>query len=180
MHEPNIVIVPDYGGAGSRHWLAHWRSNHPRTMRFAEHDPRELSCQAWLRGIEDAVAASGPKTSLVAHGLGCLAVAHWAKFTSRRVEAAMLVSVPCAVPEQLPFNAHGFLPVPQSVLPFRTLVVAAEMEGDYFHVLDRANDWDATMVVVGCISHETGPHARQTWDEGLDLLWNLTSPACSH
>ena len=177
MHESKIVIVPDYGGVGPRHWLGHWRSNHPHAMRFAEHDPSELSCREWLRGIDDAVAASGPHTSLVAQGLGCLAVAHWARVSQRRVEAAMLVSVPDPSRNRLPKNASGFCPAPRSVLPFRTLVVASETDGDYTHALERANEWDATMVVVGCISHDTDPRARQTWDEGLSLLWNLVSPA---
>jgi hypothetical protein len=180
MQESNIVIVPDYGGVGPRHWLAHWRSNHPRIMRFAEHDPRELTCRKWLRGIDDAVAACGPPTTVVAHGLGCLAVAHWAHISKRRIDAAMLVSVADPSSEKFPKAAADFCPMPRAVLPFRTLVVAAETDGNHQHALDRAHDWDATMVVVGRISHDTDPRARQTWDEGLSLLWNLAGLELMH
>jgi predicted alpha/beta hydrolase family esterase len=174
MQKPKIVIVPDYGGVSKDHWLEHWRSNHPDSMRFAEHQPLEPTCKAWLRGIDDAVAACGPRTSIVAQGLGCLAVAHWATLTQRRIESAMLVSVPdIAACGQIPVHLPGFVPVPRRALPFRTLMVAAASDGDYQHALAHANDWDATFVLVGSISHDTRPGARHTWDEGLDLLWNL-------
>lgn len=174
MHRPKIVIVPDYGGTGKDHWLEHWRSNHPDAMRFAEHDPRDPTCKAWVRGIEDAVASAGPRTSLVAHGLGCLAVAHWAATTHRCIDAAMLISVPDVdATGRIPAQATGFLPVPRKALPFHTLMVAAETDGDYQHAIAHANDWDATLVLVGSISHETRPGTRHTWDEGLNLLWNL-------
>jgi uncharacterized protein len=176
MNESNIVIVPDHGGVDARHWLAHWRSNYPRVMRLAGHDTHELSCRKWVRGIDEAVAACGPHTTIVAHGLGCLAVAHWAQISTRPIDAAMLVSVSDPASERFPKNASGFRPVPRSVLPFRTLIVATETDGDYRHALDRAHEWDASLVVVGRISHDTHPQARQTWDEGLNLLWNLVGP----
>lgn len=179
MQEANIVIVPDYGGINHRHWLAHWRSNHPHAMRLAEYDPMKASCKSWLRGIEDAVSASGSNTSLVAQGLGCIAVAHWARVTNRRIDSAMLVSVPDPNGSSFPSEASDFSPVPRTALPFRTLLVASETDGDYQHALALAEDWDATMVVVGCISHDTGSKARQTWDEGLGMLWNLTRPVFS-
>lgn len=180
MHDSKIVIVPDHGGVDCRHWLAHWRSNYPRTMKLAEHDPTELSCQKWLRGIESAVAACGPRTSIVAVGLGCLAVAHWAMASQRRIQSAMLVGIPDTSSTSFPKAAAGFCPVPRSVLPFRALVVASEADGDYEHALSRAHDWDASMVVVGRISNETDRKAKRTWDEGLDLLWNLAGSATSH
>lgn len=174
----SIVIVPDIGGTDRRHWLTHWKSNYPELMRFAEYDAADATCRKWVRGIEDAVASAGPQTTLVAHGLGCLAVVHWAALTFRPVEAAMLVSVPNIVSNaRHPRQLSGFTPVPRNVLPFRTLIVTSEEEGDYEHALAYAEDWDATMVVVGSISHRTTPKCRQTWDEGLNLLWNLASPA---
>lgn len=172
-----IVIVPDIGGTDRRHWLMHWKSNYPDLMRVAEYDVADANCKNWVRGIDDAVAGSGPKTCLVAHGLGCLAVAHWAMQTYRPIEAAMLVSIPdCSVKNDSSCQLSGFLPVPRSALPFRTLIVASTEDGGYQHALAHAEHWDATLVVVGCISHHTAPESRLTWDEGLNLLWNLVDP----
>ncbi|MBL0729880.1 alpha/beta hydrolase [Piscinibacter sp. HJYY11] len=172
-----IVIVPDMGGTDRRHWLMHWRSNYPDLMRVADYDAGDATCRNWVRGIEDAVASAGPRTSLVAHGLGCLAVAHWAAQTYRPIEAAMLVSIPDLAAK--PFSQrrlNGFSPVPRVVLPFRTLIVASAEDGAYEHAMAHADDWDATLVLVDSISHHTAPKARHTWDEGLSLLWNLVDP----
>jgi predicted alpha/beta hydrolase family esterase len=172
MFASNIVVVPDLGGITPDHWLSHWRAACPQAVRLSRHDPHELNCAKWVRGIEEAVRASGPNTTLVAQGLGCLAVAQWAVLSTQFVRAALLVSVPDPRADFLK-QTREFVPIPRQVLPFRTLIVAAESDGDYAHGLACADEWDASFVVVGRIADPTHPGKGQRWDEGLMLLDNL-------
>lgn len=171
MVSPHIVLVPDLGGIPPGHWLGEWQAAFPRAMRVAPHDPTARHCAVWIQGIEDAVRSFGPRTTLVAHGLGCLAVAQWARVSTRPAQAALMVSVPDPRHPGFPKQTRGFVPVPRSVLPLRTLLVAAETDGDWQHALSCANDWDASFIVVGRILDPGG--APQTWPEGLALLDNL-------
>jgi predicted alpha/beta hydrolase family esterase len=171
MHSSHIVLVPDLGGIPPGHWLGEWQAAMPATVRLSAHAPSARHCAAWIQGIENAVRSAGPGATLVAHGLGCLAVAQWARVSRQSVHAALMVSVPDPGHPGFPKQTQGFVPVPRSVLPFRTMLVATETDGDWQHALARADDWDASFVVVGRIL-DPGP-VRQTWPEGWALLENL-------
>lgn len=53
-----------------------------------------ISRQAWVAALEGAVAEAGRDVVLVTHSLGCLLVAHWARYPTHPVRGALLVAVP--------------------------------------------------------------------------------------
>ena len=77
MRHP-IVIVPGIGGSGPEHWQSLWQAEFTDVRRIdpASWDHPELD--DWIAAIDRAVAASPAPPVLVAHSLGCLAVAQWA------------------------------------------------------------------------------------------------------
>src|SRR3954470_22488286 len=89
-----ILILPGHGGSGPRHWQTLWEAAHPSFRRVEQRDWLHPVCSEWVGKLEDAVAASGPDTVLVAHSLACLLVAHWAAASALPVSAALLVAVP--------------------------------------------------------------------------------------
>lgn len=97
MSRSNIVIVPGWNGSGPDHWQTIWERDHPEYVRVAHLDWRSVHRPDWVRALDRTVLSLCGDVVLVAHSLGCLAVAWWASSradSARRVQGAMLVAPP--------------------------------------------------------------------------------------
>lgn len=131
----------------------------------------------WLAALDGAVAATATSI-LVAHSLGCLAVAHWARRTERArraVRAAMLVAPPDVERTDVPPELAGFAPVPVEPLPFRCVVVASRTDPwvVYGRAREWARAWGATLVDAGEAGHLNTEAGFGPWPEGEALLEGL-------
>lgn len=147
---------------------------HDRTGARIELDLRSASRRnLWAVQLDDAVHRAGAPAVIVAHGIGCLAVAWWARlspaFYLSSVAGALLVAPGCGDdPEQAP----GLLASPRTLLPFPTIVVGApDRIGDGAHLLARA--WGSQFVrgtSLGAFGRRDGTAA---WLRGERLLRSL-------
>lgn len=126
------------------------------------------------------MTASGPHTLIVAHSLGCLAVAHWAaRMTGARVAGALLVAVPDPHGPAFPAQASGFAPLPERRFPFPTLIVASDDDpyAGIEHAKRYAAAWDGSLHRIGKRGHINAASGLGDWPAGWQLLRSITAPA---
>jgi predicted alpha/beta hydrolase family esterase len=113
---------------------------------------------------------------VVAHSLGCLAVAHWAETAGKKttlVEGAFLVAPPWLTDsDQCPAQLADFLPMPLRPLPFPSLFVASE-DDPYLPIeigARLASAWGSDFVDVGRQGHINVASGHGPWPTGEGLL----------
>ena len=70
-----VLIVPGIGNSGPSHWQRQWQAAHPDWRRLVLEDWDNAVCDDWAAAIERQLPVKREQTVLIAHSLGCLAVA---------------------------------------------------------------------------------------------------------
>jgi predicted alpha/beta hydrolase family esterase len=112
---------------------------------------------------------------LVAHSLGCIAVAHWARSSRRAVHGAFLVA-PCDVEKSgVPPAIRGFAPIPAEPFAFPAAVVVSTDDPflDLVRGQSLAFSWGARLHVVERCGHINVEAGFGPWPDGEALLWEL-------
>lgn len=174
MNTP-ILIVPGIGNSDAHHWQTRWQQSNPAYERLAIEDWEHPVCELWVVMIDAAVKRLGSSTLIVAHSLGCLAVAHWAARTSHPVHGVLLVAVPKPDGPAFPGAAHGFAPLPLQRFPFPSIVVASDDDpyGSPEYAGDCAAAWGSRLVKAGNKGHLNSASGLGDWEEGWALLQSL-------
>lgn len=170
------LTVPGITNSGENHWQSRWEREFPDKFQRIEQDEWDAPNVAdWTAKIESDVQAADPdQVVLVAHSLGCTAVAHWAKKYGTRIKGALLVAPSDCETEKYRsmFKSDGFAPIPVEKLPFRSMVVAST--NDEWVGFDRAQHfadaWGSEFVGVGEKGHINPGSGYGEWNEGLELL----------
>lgn len=169
-----VLIVPGLGGSGAGHWQTLLESSvGGRRAELGNWNfPRKA---AWIEALDEAIGACGEAPILVAHSLGCLAVAHWARTGSHEVAGALLVAPADAERDDAPQGVRGFAPIPKSRLPFPSLVVASD--NDPYIAEARARDlarfWGARFRLFPGAGHFNPESGHGPWAAGEGLLQEL-------
>lgn len=138
----------------------------------------------WVRAVDRTVAPLFGSVVLVAHSLGCLAVAWWASVRpdcARRVQGAMLVAPPDlnSAPGTLPALA-SFTPLPPTRLPFPSLLVASE--NDPYAGIEAAagfaRQWGSQFVNVGKAGHINVDSGYGPWPAGERFFRRFRKEVC--
>ena len=170
----SILIVPGWNGSGPGHWQTLWGQENPRFRRVEQRNWVTPVRFDWMEQIDVDVQEAERPVFLVAHSLGCLAVAHWAAafHGSRDIAGALLVAPPWLTAGKCPRELVDFLPMPTRRLPFSSLLVASE--NDPYLPLQRAvrwaAAWGARLVNVGRRGHINVASGHGPWSGGEDLL----------
>ena len=166
-----VLILPGIGGSGPLHWQSRWEALHPayRRVQMPDWDCPELG--AWVRRLDAAVNAAATAPVIVAHSLGCLAVAHWAA-GGGRAKASLLVAVPDPDGPEFPEVARSFAPVPTVPLGFPSRVVASRNDPyGRFEFAERcAEAWESALTDVGAAGHINAESGLGDWATGQRLL----------
>ena len=121
------LIVPGIDGSGADHWQTRWEA-YGDCLKVELGDWDRPQPAIWMARLDDAVRAhKGADIALVAHSLGCILVAWWARHhfdVASNIVAAMLVA-PCNPSGDRDPRLGSFAPVPDAPLPFRSRVVAS-------------------------------------------------------
>ena len=168
-----VFIVPGIGNSGPLHWQSLWQAAHPDWQRLSVDDWDRVACDDWVSQIERQLPANGSAPIIVAHSLGCLAVAHWAARYGRAIRGALLVAVPDPAAPAFPRAAtSGFEPLPSKRLPFPTIVVASTDDpyGSAQHARACAAAWGSEFVDLGARGHINAASNLGDWPDGLRLL----------
>jgi predicted alpha/beta hydrolase family esterase len=163
-------------GSGPKHWQTYWEQKHLDYRRLALADWRNVHREDWVRALDASLRSLSGDVVLVAHSLGCLAVAWWAAADSpgvRRIQAAMLVAPPdlASAPGCLP-ALSSFTPVPPRKLPFPSLLVASETDpyATIQATAAMAEGWGSTLVNAGRAGHINADSGHGDWPEGERYL----------
>lgn len=178
MQSP-VLIVPGIGNSGPDHWQTRWQRRYPGCSRIDVKDWDQPECADWMDAIARAVRALGPHTRIVAHSLGCLAVAHWAAHAGgASVGGALLVAVPDPHGAAFPAEARGFAPLPQSHLGFPSLIVASDDDpyATPAHAQRCAAMWGSALHRAGALGHINAASGLGDWDLGWELANSVSQP----
>jgi uncharacterized protein len=175
------IFLPGWGGSGAGHWQTLWQARMRGSRRAEMPDWLVPARQAWVQAIDRTVAAtiasSGQAPVLIAHSLGCIALAWWATLHTRAVSAAMLVAPPAIEGEDVAMALREFAPTPSARLPFRSLVVASTNDpyASAEHSATLARQWGSELVVLSEVGHINIASGHGEWPEGLTLLRQLVA-----
>ena len=172
----SVLIIPGWNGSGAEHWQTLWEQKYPRFRRVEQHIWSRPSRSDWIAQIASDIERAPSPMFLVAHSLGCVALAHWAATAGKkneRVEGAFLVAPPWLTEnDQCPAQLADFLPMPLHRLPFPTLLVASE-DDPYLPIELAARvaaAWGSQFVDVGRQGHINAASGHGPWPIGEGLL----------
>ncbi len=171
------LIVPGVTNSSENHWQSRWEREFPNKFRrIAQTEWDTPVCSDWIAKIEADVQAAGPENVvLVAHSLGCIATAQWAKAFRTKIKGAFLVGPSDCEAESYTFDTKGFAPIPLERLPFKSVVVAST--NDEYISMARARQfadaWGSELFDVGAKGHINVGSGFGEWNEGLELLKRL-------
>ncbi|WP_245824667.1 RBBP9/YdeN family alpha/beta hydrolase [Sphingomonas azotifigens] len=171
-----LLIVPGIDGSGARHWQTEWERDLEDCYRV------ELGCwddpirNVWISRLDQAVHEAGGDVVLVAHSLGCQAVAWWARLLGASavpsVRGALLVAPPDVDQQDVDRRLDRFAPNPDVAFAFPALVVASR--DDPYATIDRsreiADQRGAAFLDAGDLGHINADSDIAEWEEGQALL----------
>jgi uncharacterized protein len=172
-----VLVVPGWNGSGPGHWQSIWERQYANFQRIEQHNWIRPSRREWLEAIDVQIQRAQPPAILVAHSLGCVAVAEWAaNHDTSRIGAALLVAPPwLTTADSCPKELAEFLPVPTRRLPFPAILVASENDPCLPSeiAVRLAKAWGSEYVNVGRQGHINFASGHGSWPEGERLLERL-------
>ena len=172
----SVLVIPGWNGSGAGHWQTLWERKYSRFRRVEQHNWGRPSRSDWMAQIAWDIERAPAPVFVVAHSLGCVAVAHWAATAGKkneRVEGAFLVAPPWLTEnDRCLAQLADFLPMPLHRLPFPALLVASE--DDPYLPIDLAARvaaaWGSQFVDVGRQGHINVASGHGPWPIGEGLL----------
>jgi predicted alpha/beta hydrolase family esterase len=180
--QPTLLLVPGLRDETPGHWQSILAGQWPGAVSLPALGRRNIDLAARLGQIEDAVQAIEGPVVLVAHSGGAVATAHWAQRTRITIQGALLATPPLFAgplglefPELAEFQGHGWLPVPRTPLPFRSIVAASRNDplGSYEGVCDLARAWNARVFDLGHSGHLNPASGFGPWPAAIELVREL-------
>ena len=167
------LTVPGIGNSEHEHWQSIWERRYPGVTRVMQRDWDQPVCSEWAAAVEEAVATSAQPLVIVAHSLGCLAVAHWAFSSAREVAGLVLVAVPDPEGPNFPAAAKGFAPVPPDIRGRRALLISSSNDhyGNAHWSRRLAGAYRAELIELNNAGHINVASGFGEWQEG----WNRVS-----
>ena len=125
--------------------------------------------------LDEYVLAARTPPLLVAHSLGCVAIAHWAALHSRPIHAALLIAPPDLDAPSARMEVADFHPVPVNPLPFRSLLVAStnDLRCDVTVAQRMATSWGSDFLSAGASGHLNIDAGFGPWPLGEELVLQL-------
>lgn len=179
---PQVLLLPGWHNSGPDHWQSRWEALYGYT-RVEQHDwdlPRRGD---WLARLDDVVQSTSGPLVLVAHSLGCVLVAAWAKYSQhrQRVTGALLVAPADVEQEHLRSVLPSWAPIVREPLPFASRVVASRNDpfGPWPRIQALAQGWGSELVDVGACGHINAESGLGNWPAGHALLAPWLRPVAS-
>ena len=182
QRDPVILTVPGLGNSGPAHWQTRWEETLPDCRRVELglwDDPHR---NTWVNKINLAIERAERPVVLVAHSLGCHAVAWWAEYERlsgaanlAKVVGALLVAPPDVEEAPIDRRLTRFAPVPESELPFRSVLVASRDDPymPFGQARALARTWGASFADAGAAGHINARSGLGEWTFGRLLLNRL-------
>lgn len=183
--EKVCLLVPGLNNSGPRHWQTAWEQTRSDCERVELGSWANPHRNHWVTKLGLAISSQARPVVLVAHSLGCLAVAWWAALTDPREQAkvvgALLVAPPDVEDAKAKPEVQRFAPAPQTHFGFPSMVVASS--DDPYAPLARArvfaDRWGSQFFDAGPIGHINADSFLGEWRQGQRLLDHLLGNAVS-
>ncbi|MEY5098296.1 MAG: hypothetical protein RJA36_1015 [Pseudomonadota bacterium] len=173
MSEAQVLLLPGWQGSGPGHWLGRWEALHGHA-RVEQHDWLTPRRGDWLARLEETVIDARRPLVLVAHDLGCLLVAAWARHSRHgaRVRGALLVAPADLEQSGAAPRLPGWTTIVRDRLPFASLLVASRDDPRcaFGRAQELAQDWGSRLVDAGARGHLDADAGLGDWPEGLELI----------
>jgi predicted alpha/beta hydrolase family esterase len=182
-HTPLILNVPGLENSGPTHWQSVWEREYDDIARVDLESWDRPHRNGWVNKLNLAIRDAGRPVILVAHSLGCHAVAAWAAMERPAygdpVVGALLVAPPEVDVAPMDDRLKAFSPSPKAPLPFPSIVVASQ-DDPYiqFHRARRlAQFWGSRFADAGHVGHVNAQSDLGVWSFGQFLLRRLIGSA---
>lgn len=188
---PAVLLVPGLCGSGPKHWQTIWEQDDPDCSKVDLTRWDDPHRNTWINNLNLAIRQAGRPVVLVAHSLGCLAVAWWAHFEQREwnsrggvspVLAALMVAPPEVDFFPLDERVARFAPTPADPLPFPSRLVASRNDPWMgFHTAQAlARRWNSQFVDAGEVGHINADAQLGEWAFGRQQLDALLEADLTH
>lgn len=181
--EPLVLLVPGLNNSGPGHWQTLWEQELPKCQRVELGMWDNPHRNTWVNQLNLAIHHADRPVVLVAHSLGCHAIAWWAEYErpafGNPVVGALLVAPPDVEGDGVDARLKRFAPFAGTRLPFPS-IVAASQDDPYasFGLAKRfARKWGSRLVDAGPIGHINANSGIGNWPYGQYLLNQLLSAA---
>lgn len=174
---PLILTVPGLGSSGPAHWQSAWETSLGLDVARVElgswDNPHR---NTWVNKLNLAIRRANRPVVLVAHSLGCLAVAWWVEYEAlqeaHNVVGALLVAPPEVDEGEPDLRLARFAPVPRSVFPFPSIVVASRDDPwiGFGRARGLAEAWGSRFADAGPSGHINADSGLEDWAFGRLLL----------
>jgi predicted alpha/beta hydrolase family esterase len=179
QQEPLLLTVPGLGNSGPSHWQTIWereREDCQRVQLGMWDNPHRNS---WINQLNAAIHAAARPVVLVAHSLGCHAVAWWNALErpgdDGKVIGALLVAPPSV--EGTPFDRRltTFAPLVRERLSFPSILAASRDDryAEFGQSRKMARLWGSRLVDAGWLGHINADSGIGDWPFGSHLINRL-------
>ncbi len=178
---PSFLLLPGLNDSGPRHWQSQWEllSDSAR-VDFGNWSQPTL--HEWLPRLDRSIRESPKPVVLVAHSLGCMAVAwwaalYWSEAFNEKVAGALLVAPPDVDRVDAVEGIRDFRPLPTLPLPFPAILVASRNDpyASFERSAEMARLWGCELEDAGHLGHINADSRIGGWTKGLHLLAGLTA-----
>lgn len=178
---PLILLVPGHRDSGPGHWLSMWEAQCRDCQRVdlgMWDDPHR---NTWVNKLNMAIHRAHRPIILVAHDLGCLAVAWWAEYEQpsrgNPVVGALFAAPPDVDRPGRDPRLAKFGSCPRNPLPFPAFVAVSEDDPSCPRRTAQmlANDWECRLALTRGEGHIDRAAGVGGWHFGKVLLGQLLS-----
>jgi len=169
-----FLTIPGLASSGPQHWQTIWERQYPDLFSRVEQVNWDWPVKdEWVRKLQERIAGLTEPTTLIAHSLGCITVAHWAQeYSSEYIAGAILVAPADAdLSKRLNFVVD-FTPIPTIKLPFKSMVIAST--NDRYASISRsetfAKNWGSEFLNLGRKGHINAVSGLNDWQEGKQIV----------
>lgn len=176
---PLILIVPGLHNSGPNHWQSRWEAEISGSRRVELGMWDDPHRNTWVNQLNLAIHKAERPVILVAHSLGCHAVAWWAEYeqpgSGSPVVGALLVAPPEVEGRPVDHRIQRFAPLVENPLPFKSIVAASR--NDPFARFNAsksiARKWGSRFGDAGLAGHINADSGIGSWHYGKFLLGQL-------
>ena len=173
---PTYVFLAGIGNSEAAHWQSRWsRSLEPAV--WVEHADWDCpSRDAWVEDLNRALESIEGRKLVIAHSLGCLSLAEWARdHSDAGLAGALLVAPPDVGGASFPEQAEGWRPAFENPMPVTSVIVASHDDpyASFGYSRRLAEHWSARLVDAGDCGHINLMSELGDWPDGRRLLQEL-------
>jgi predicted alpha/beta hydrolase family esterase len=175
---PALLTVPGLDNSGPAHWQSIWENEEVACNRVELGHWDKPSPLPWVEKLNSAIASTSRPVVLVAHSLGCHAVAWWSIFEgalTHKVAGALLVAPPEVDDAPIDDRLRPFAPTARARLPFPSILAASRNDpyASFGRAKRMARIWGSRLIDAGSLGHINADSGIGNWPYGRYLLERL-------